>query len=276
MKNYISVILLIFFNTVYSQVVISDMPVSTASAALEVTNYNNKGVLLPRVDIVDVFDNTKPVSNPANGLIVFNKGNTIISGIYVWRNSKWNLLSDSHNLVDYMMLQRNTDYTILGGLSNGTFKNFNDIGFTTVSNSSGTSYNSTTGVITLPGNSGYIVNLSLNVRTALEGTTAGIGATPIHLHQYLVKLIDPATGTQYGDTVSINATSIAATGARSHFLNLSFSFATDSATAINLLPSIAHDNGGTYQNGLGGTTPNNGAIIITNAKLDIQRAILNQ
>lgn len=276
MKNYLLIISLIIFNNFYAQVAISNQPTVNSSATLEVSNYNNKGVLFPRVDIIDVFDNTKPVSNPADGLIVFNKGNSITPGVYIWRGGKWNLVSDTNNLVSYMMLQRTTDYTILGGSANGTFKNFNDAGFTVISNSLGASYNATTGVVTLQGNSGYIVNLSLNIRTALESATAGIGNTAVHLHQYLVKLIDPATGTQYGNTVSINATSLAASGSRTHFLNLSFTFATDSATPINLLPAIAHDAGGSYQNGSGGSSPNNGAIIITNAKLDIQRAIINQ
>ncbi|WP_449399435.1 hypothetical protein [Chryseobacterium wanjuense] len=50
---------------------------------------------------------------------------------------------------------------------------------------------------------------------------------------------------------------------------------TTSATPINLLPAITHAAGGTYQSGSGGTTLNNGGIIITNAKVDIQRSALN-
>ena len=57
---------------------------------------------------------------------------------------------------------------------------------------------------------------------------------------------------------------------------MSFSFVSTSATPITLIPSIAHDARGTYQMGAGGTAPNNGEIIITNAKVDIQRSALNQ
>ncbi len=271
-KSYI-LLLLMIAQTIYAQVAIGKSSVNS-SAVLEVSQSTNKGVLLPRVDIVDILSNTSPVNNPAEGLVVYNKGNSISPGVYIWKNNRWTQLSDTYNLVSYMMLQRTTDYPILGGLANGTYKNFNDAAFTVVSNDIGALYNTSSGVITLPGNSGYLVNVCLNIRTALESTTAGIGGTPVHLHQYLVKLVDPVSGNQYGKTISINAQSIASN--KTHTLNMSFSFVTTSATPILLVPAIAHDAGGTYQSGSGGTAPNNGEIIITNAKFDIQRSALNQ
>ncbi|RXM37594.1 hypothetical protein BOQ62_21780 [Chryseobacterium sp. CH21] len=271
-KSYI-LLLLIIAQAIYAQVAIGKSTVNS-SAVLDVASTTNKGVLLPRVDIVDVLSNTSPINSPVEGLIVYNKGNSISPGIYMWKNNMWNLLSDTYNLVSYMMLQRTTDYTVLGGLANGTYKNFNDAAFTVLSNDIGALYNTSNGVITLPGNSGYLINVCLNIRTALESATAGIGGTQVHLHQYLVKLIDPVSGTQYGKTISINAQSI--TSNKTHTLNMSFSFVTTSASPILLLPAIAHDTGGTYQNGAGGTAPNNGEIIITNAKVDIQRSALNQ
>ncbi|WP_414847221.1 hypothetical protein [Chryseobacterium sp. IT-36CA2] len=270
-KSYI-LLLLIITQTIYAQVAIGKTTVNS-SAALDVAS-TTKGVLLPRVDIIDVLSNTSPVNNPSDGLVVYNKGNSISPGVYIWKNNMWNLLSDTYNLVSYMMLQRTTDYTILGSLANGTYKNFNDAAFTVVSNDIGASYNTSTGVVTLPGNSGYLINVCLNVRTALENTTGGIGGTQVHLHQYLVKLVDPVSGTQYGKTISINAQSIASN--KTHTLNMSFSFVTTSTSPILLVPAIAHDAGGTYENGAGGTSPNNGEIIITNAKFDIQRSALNQ
>ncbi|NIF07175.1 hypothetical protein F3J23_17260 [Chryseobacterium sp. Tr-659] len=271
-KSYI-LLLLIIVQTLYAQVAIGKTSVNT-SAALEVSESSNKGVLLPRVDIIDILNNTSPVNNPVEGLVVYNKGNTISPGLYIWKNNRWTQLADTYNLVSYMMLQRTIDYPILGGFANGTYKNFNDAAFTVVSNDIGALYNNSTGVITLPGNSGYLVNVCLNIRTTLESTTAGIGGTAIHLHQYLVKLVDPVSGNQYGKTISINAQSIATN--KTHTLNMSFSFVTTSTTPILLVPAIAHDAGGTYQSGAGGTAPNNGEIIITNAKIDIQRSALNQ
>lgn len=271
-RNYILLFLSIA-QIIYAQVAIGKTTVNS-SAVLEVSEATNKGVLPPRVDIVSLTNNTIPVLNPAEGLVVYNNGNTISPGLYLWKNNKWNQLSDTYNLVSYMILQRATDYPILGSLANGTYKNFNDAAFTTISNDIGASYNSGTGAITLPGNSGYLVNMCFNIKTTLESTTAGIAGGPIHLHQYLVRLIDPVSGTQYGKTISINAQSIASN--KTHTLNMSFSFVTTSTTPITLLPSIAHDAGGTYQSGSGGAAPNNGEIIITNAKVDIQRSALNQ
>lgn len=271
-KSYI-LLLFIIAQTIYAQVGIGKTTVNS-SAVLEVSESTNKGVLLPRIDITDILNKTTPVNNPTDGLVVYNKGNSISPGIYIWKNNKWTQMADTYNLVSYMMLQRTTDYTILGNLANGTFKNFTDAAFTVVSNDIGATYNTGSGAISLPGNSGYLVNLCLNIRTALESASAGIGGTQVHLHQYLVKLVDPVTGTQYGKTISINAQSIASN--KTHTLNMSFSFVSTSATPITLVPSIAHDAGGTYQNGAGGAAPNNGEIIITNTKVDIQRSALNQ
>nr|WP_315030987.1 hypothetical protein [uncultured Chryseobacterium sp.] len=271
-KSYI-LLLFIIAQSIYAQVGIGKTTINS-SAVLEISESTNKGVLIPRVDIVDILNNTTPVSNPATGLVVYNKGNSISPGLYVWKNNRWTQIADTYNLVSYMILQRTTDYTILGNFANGTFKNFTDAAFTVVSNDIGATYSTASGAITLPGNSGYLVNLCLNIRTALETTTAGIGGTAVHLHQYLVKLVDPVTGTQYGKTISINAQSIASN--KTHTLNMSFSFVSTSATPITLVPSIAHDAGGTYQLGAGGAAPNNGEIVITNTKVDIQRSALNQ
>ena len=271
-KGYI-VLLFAIVQIIHAQVGIGKSSINS-SAVLEVSESTNKGVLLPTVDIIDILNNITPVANPAEGLIVYNKGNSISPGLYIWKNNRWTQMADSYNLVSYMMLQRTTDYNVLGNFANGTFKNFTDASLTVLSNDIGASYNTTSGVITLPGNSGYLVNICLNIRTALESSTAGIGGTPVHLHQYLVKLVDPVSGTQYGKTISINAQSIASN--KTHTLNMSFSFVSTSATPITLVPSIAHDAGGTYQQGAGGTTPNNGEIIITNTKVDIQRSALNQ
>ena len=43
------------------------------SAVLDISGATNKGVLLPRVDIVDILNNTSPVSNPKEGLIVYSR-----------------------------------------------------------------------------------------------------------------------------------------------------------------------------------------------------------
>lgn len=245
-----------------------------SSAALEISSSTNKGVLLPRVDIVDILNQNIPISNPANGLLVYNKGNTITSGLYIWKNGRWTEIADSFNVASYMILQRSTDYTILANLPNGIFKNFNDANLNVLYNNIGATYNNATGVITLPGSSGYIVDATLDIGNSDESPTAGIGNSPIHLHQYELKLIDPVSGIQYGNSISINAQSIASN--KSHTLTFSFSFVNSLQTPINLLLAMAHTNGGTYELGLGGATVNNGQITISNIKLDIERSLLNQ
>lgn len=272
-KNYILLVFLITYNLLFSQVAIGKTTVDP-SAVLEVSNLGNRGVLLPRIDIVDILNNSLPIASPAEGLLVYNKGNSISPGLYLWQNNKWNQIADTYNLVSYLILHRTTNYSVLAGTPNGTFKNFDDAAFTVLKNDIGASYDNSTGYITLPGNSGYLVNVCFNIATTQESTTAGIANGPLQLHQYIMRLIDPSTGTQYGKSISINATSIANT--KVHTLNLSFSFVTTSSTTIKLMPSLAHANGGTYQSGSGGNSPNNGEIIITNAKIDIQRSALNQ
>jgi len=106
-KKLIFVLIVLSFNYVFSQVAIGKSTVDN-SAVLEISSLNNRGVLLPRVDIADVL-NSAPVSSPAEGLIVFNKGNTISAGLYIWQGNRWNQIGDSFNMVSYLMLQRNTN-----------------------------------------------------------------------------------------------------------------------------------------------------------------------
>lgn len=68
-KIFILLILSAIFNSVSGQVAIGKTSVDN-SAVLEVSNLNNKAVLLPRVDIIDVLSNTSPVVAPADGLLV--------------------------------------------------------------------------------------------------------------------------------------------------------------------------------------------------------------
>jgi len=69
------------------------LPDPDRSAMLQVSSAN-KGVLLPSVALASVTDNTT-VSNPADGLIVWNNGSGSLkeTGFYYWFTSKWNRLS---------------------------------------------------------------------------------------------------------------------------------------------------------------------------------------
>ena len=233
------------------------------SAALQVSDFSNKGVLIPRVEITDITNKQKPIANPADGMIVYNHGHVIAEGVYIWFNNKWNQLADTNNIVGFLLLQRTTDYPM--SLPANTFVNLSNADLQIFHNDFGAIYDDATGIITLPGKSGYIINMCLNIRTTAETATSGVASTPVNAHNYQVKLINPNTGTQYGETINFNAISSGSVStAKSHIVNVSFSFYTRGTTPLEIIPSIAHGTNGTYT----------GDIIIENIKIDVQRAML--
>lgn len=67
---------------------------ATASAMLEVQS-NDKGILIPKMVISSITDNTSPVNLPADGLLIFNTGGSgVAAGFYYWSNSRWNLMTN--------------------------------------------------------------------------------------------------------------------------------------------------------------------------------------
>lgn len=68
-----------------------------ASAQLDVFS-NNKGLLLPRVALTNIFQ-VSPVTSPAQGLLVWNTNESIAggqgAGFYFWSGSRWQKLSNS-------------------------------------------------------------------------------------------------------------------------------------------------------------------------------------
>ncbi|MBS1587064.1 MAG: hypothetical protein JSS82_16140 [Bacteroidetes bacterium] len=60
------------------------------SAILDMSNGNNKGMLVPKVALTDT-NVAAPVSSPATGLMVFNTNtqNNVIPGYYFWEGTKW-------------------------------------------------------------------------------------------------------------------------------------------------------------------------------------------
>lgn len=59
-----------------------------ASALLELQS-TTKGLLIPRVTLVSVTNNTTPVQNPATGLMVYNTGGSLPSGFWYWDGTQW-------------------------------------------------------------------------------------------------------------------------------------------------------------------------------------------
>ncbi len=66
-----------------------------ASAGLDV-NFNNKGLLIPRVDISDL-STAAPISSPATSLIVYNTNTTTGPGYFYWNGSRWVKLFDEND-----------------------------------------------------------------------------------------------------------------------------------------------------------------------------------
>ena len=91
-----------------------------ASAKLEV-NSSNKGFLPPRVALT-ASNVSSPISNPANGLIVYNTAtagtapNNVSPGYYYWNNSAWiNIIGST------------TSSTITGNGTTSTIANFGSV-----------------------------------------------------------------------------------------------------------------------------------------------------
>src|SRR5699024_7081332 len=88
MKSY--VLLLLFLCVCYSASLFAQRGIGTnlpdKSAALEIVS-NQRGLLLPRLDIPDL-SLPAPVTNPANALMVYNKGTSgTTPGFYYWNTA---------------------------------------------------------------------------------------------------------------------------------------------------------------------------------------------
>lgn len=58
------------------------------SALLDLTA-GNKGLLIPRVELVALNNGTTPISLPAKGLLVFNNSGSLDAGFYYWDGTMW-------------------------------------------------------------------------------------------------------------------------------------------------------------------------------------------
>ena len=101
MKNYVlTLFFLLLFNCLLSQTVgiNSTGAVPATSAMLDVAS-TNKGLLIPRVDIIDL-STPVPVAAPVTSLLVYNTN--IVSGIgyYYWNGTSWIQLLDVSSTVD--------------------------------------------------------------------------------------------------------------------------------------------------------------------------------
>ncbi len=120
MKN--SVILLsislIFISTLncFSQVSISKElgQVAHESALLDLKS-EDKGLLIPRVELVDISNNNNPINEPAIGLLVYNKQGALDEGFYYWNGSEWTMIGSNEGLPNCITLNEAYNCTEDGG-----------------------------------------------------------------------------------------------------------------------------------------------------------------
>ncbi|MCC8147156.1 MAG: hypothetical protein LIO93_12155 [Bacteroidales bacterium] len=79
----------------FSQVLIgSENGEADKDAVLELNSGGNKGLLLPRIDLVDVNEST-PMTEHKAGMVVYNLGSTIPAGYYFNDGSQWVMITDT-------------------------------------------------------------------------------------------------------------------------------------------------------------------------------------
>lgn len=238
-----------------------------SSAILDIGNTDNKGVLFPQVELLDdLSDLNYPIANPIDGMIIYNIGNAQFHGYYYWDANQWKLMGDSFNVVTDSVYRITTPITsFLSGKSIGSYQ-YLDSGWTEFSNNitgfSGTS----AGVFTVPEGS-YLVHVNANISVPLASSTAGV-IPGLHLMKLRARLSD-GVSTVFGRTTGDNG--ILRSGVRAYSTNFDFSFTANSTKTMLL--SLTMDAGGTYSNGVGGTSPNDGSITISDITIHFQRII---
>ncbi|NIF07174.1 hypothetical protein F3J23_17255 [Chryseobacterium sp. Tr-659] len=126
-------------------------------------NSSNKGALFPQYDLIVLNSTSTPVSNPADGLIIYNKGgaSTFPKGYYIWVRNQWQRTILSGSEPQIMSLIINSGVLIPTGSTNNTLSNF-----TVTSNKiTGASLGSDTSSITLPAGT-YILRYSVDSSNA--------------------------------------------------------------------------------------------------------------
>lgn len=280
MKKVINYIVLLLPIIIYSQnggVSIGTNGAAHPSAILEIGNQENKGVLFPKVELLDnLSDYTTPILNPVNGMVVYNIGNAQIHGYYFGDNNQWKLMGDSYNVVADAVCRMTTPLTSFlankpigtivsyyNGASPSTWSQFsnNISGFSSTVN----------GNFTVPAGS-YLVHVNANISIPDLSPTNGI-YNDLHLIKLKAALISdvisPVIPVVYGEETADNG--VLRSTVHNYNTNFDFSFTLDSPKVMKI--ALVMDSGGTYSNGIGGIIANNGGITINNISIHFQRII---
>lgn len=266
MKKKLSLLVALLIATMmFSQVRIGSAGAVDNSLVLEVDkNSKNGGVLIPQVELTSDLESKNPLTfDPAEGLMVYNI-NTVATnpkeGFYIWFNSRWNYIADNNNMVNDMVLLNNNLSQNFAIPTTGTYVNTNTINYSLFSNNiSGASLNPTTRVVTLPkGN--YTVHAVIEfTATGLSTTDQIPGGSGVNAMEFVGKIINPSTTTQYG--VSKVANSILRNQVKKGQMLFNFKFSLAAQTDIVL--AIAKSTGGSYE---GNITVNNYSLHIQSGK----------
>lgn len=104
MKKIILSLVILLFNVSFSQEVGINTSTPDSSAALDVFA-NDKGILFPRVALINISNTTSPVNNPVNGLIVYNTNSSIVGGegigFYIFNTSSWQKINIGTGTLDF-------------------------------------------------------------------------------------------------------------------------------------------------------------------------------
>ncbi len=98
MKRTITLLItqIVCATAIMAQVAINaDNSDANSSAMLDVKS-TSKGVLIPRVTLDDV-NTAAPVTDPAEGLLVYNQSGSQAKGFYYWTGSKWQLVGETNS-----------------------------------------------------------------------------------------------------------------------------------------------------------------------------------
>lgn len=116
-KNILLFIAILFYNYLSAQNVGIGTNAPDNSAKLHIEDAN-RGLLVPRVSLVDVTNGITPVNTPATGLLVYNNNAAIVGGagigFYYWDGAQW----------VRFVTGTSSDWTLLGNAGTNPATNF--------------------------------------------------------------------------------------------------------------------------------------------------------
>ncbi|MBW6460793.1 MAG: hypothetical protein K0B08_09485 [Bacteroidales bacterium] len=103
-KPEIFLLILLFIPAfAFSQVSINSSGSAPDPSAMLDINASDKGMLIPRVSLVSIENGTYPVNNPATGLMVFNIGGDLTTGLYIWNGARWGSMATMEQVMENIL-----------------------------------------------------------------------------------------------------------------------------------------------------------------------------